>query len=493
MTKSKCLNKVANQTINKIEIRRSSKIKSIISETALTSTVHGIPNIFKTDKKLLKIIWSTVFFISLTYSICLVWQAISNYLKYPVNTKVGYYTDKQILFPVVAFCNTNAFVTEYSNDYASILLNNVSFNQSNNTIEYLNMQLNTVNSLIYKMLTFAFFQNDTEKKKFGFELNETLIKCMFKNKPCDLNDFTWYYDFFYGNCFAFNKFNTNNTIQAPGDSNMLTLELYAGLENSIISSTGSLGFNLMIYNQTEDDSLSNLHKITLNTNTEFNIVINRVFMKKLASPYSECLIDSDVATVDSYDSDLFRATYKANKTYKQSDCFVHCFKMTVNQICKCDLVISSASDSKQCLTENELKCLNDLYNNVFKVTNNFQSECDAKCPLECNLKYFDFEISSQRFPSTYYAKYLLRNNSFLSRLACKHELTIEDLKLSASRVNVYLENMNYQYFEEVATYSVNDLIGIVGGSLGLFVGASFLSFFELFEILFEVIYSKMNF
>ena len=165
-----------------------------------------------------------------------------------------------------------------------------------------------------------------------------------------------------------------------------------------------------------------------------------------------------------------------------------------NEICKCVLVIrnNSVNYLKQCKHENELECRNDLYYNVFKI-NNFQGECDAKCPLECNKNYFDFKISSQRFPSTYYADYLLQNNPIFSRLTSQQRMTIKDVKLSVSRVNVYLEKMNYQYLEEIATYSVNDLIGIVGGSLGLFVGASFLSFFELFEILFEIIYSKMNF
>ena len=470
-------------------------IKSIITETALVSTVHGIPSIFKTDKRLMKAIWSVVFLISLTYSTYLISQAILNYLEYPVNTKVRYYNEKQVLFPMVTFCNTNAFVTSYATNFVSKLYKNVS-NTSANIVDGLNKELNNVKGLDVLTWISAFSQNHTEKKKFGFELNQTLLKCQFNNKDCDLNDFTWFYHFYNGNCFAFNKFNTNNKIQVSGDSNKLTLELFAGSEKNIITPTNGFGFSLMIYNQTEDDiTLSNSKSIKIKTNTETNIAISRVFLKKLPSPYSECVIDLESATIDSHDSSLYKQFFKANMTYKQMACFDYCFQENVVKRCKCR---SSPSNGmldfdgiKMCSTSEEFNCTTSLYFNEYKA-NNFQGKCDAQCPLECNSKYLNIQMSYQNFPSTYYAKYLMENNFFLSNLTEQQRLTIEDVKASVSRVNVYLDDLNYQYVEEIATYSVNDLIGTVGGLLGLFIGASFLSFFEIFEILFEIVYFKLK-
>ncbi len=37
-------------------------------------------------------------------------------------------------------------------------------------------------------------ENQTIQKKMGLTLKEIMIKCQFKNQPCNEKDFQWYFD-----------------------------------------------------------------------------------------------------------------------------------------------------------------------------------------------------------------------------------------------------------------------------------------------------------
>ena len=55
-------------------------------------------------------------------------------------------------------------------------------------------------------------------------------------------------------------------------------------------------------------------------------------------------------------------------------------------------------------------------------------------------------------------------------------------------IYVYYEDLRYTWINQQPKIQFIDLISNIGGSLGLFVGISFISFLELFEILIEIIF-----
>ncbi|XP_021340130.1 acid-sensing ion channel 1-like [Mizuhopecten yessoensis] len=54
-------------------------------------------------------------------------------------------------------------------------------------------------------------------------------------------------------------------------------------------------------------------------------------------------------------------------------------------------------------------------------------------------------------------------------------------------VNIYFEDVNYEVITESAKYDEFQLLSNIGGTLGLFVGASVLSFVEIIQMLLEVV------
>ena len=48
-------------------------------------------------------------------------------------------------------------------------------------------------------------------------------------------------------------------------------------------------------------------------------------------------------------------------------------------------------------------------------------------------------------------------------------------------MRVYYEELNYDYIQQKSAYTLNDFVSDMGGSMGLFLGASILTFVEFLE------------
>ena len=109
----------------------------------------------------------------------------------------------------------------------------------------------------------------------------------------------------------------------------------------------------------------------------------------------------------------------------------------------------------------------DLNGNTSLYKNNFTShkminECSKYCPLECDFEQYE---------------------AFLSFHMSENMSKNETLKFK-----IYFKDLTYILISQEPKIELFDLISGIGGLLGLFLGVSFLSFIEIFEIIFEVIY-----
>ena len=68
----------------------------------------------------------------------------------------------------------------------------------------------------------------------------------------------------------------------------------------------------------------------------------------------------------------------------------------------------------------------------------------------------------------------------------------ERLLDGALSFNVYYDALEYTLISEKPQTLLVDLVSNIGGLLGIFIGISFLSILEIFEFLFELIYSQFS-
>ncbi len=240
---------------------------------------------------------------------------------------------------------------------------------------------------------------------------------------------------------------------------------------------------MLIHNQTQLPFTSN-KGVNIQAGTKTYVSVNREFKNKLSSPYSNCLRDLSNPP-NSYAASLFSHFHSLNVNYYDQDfCFTLCFQDKLIHKCNCtDIIAPTILNISYCETVNELKCLNDF--NDFFSKSDLNSFCENACPSQCQSIEYKLGLSTSSFPTLSYAKSIqdshLNVNNFPSDI--NDTELIEFCNKGFLKVIVSYDNLYYTSVDEVPAMTLNDLLGNLGGQLGLFIGISFLSLVELIELI----------
>lgn len=194
--------------------------------------------------------------------------------------------------------------------------------------------------------------------------------------------------------------------------------------------------------------------------------------------------------LSSYGSEFYEIFRQLGKSYRQADCYDLCYQTFVLKKCNCiDTSFYSLPNKTFCLDVKDLICDLSSFLEFFS-NNNWKSECGNNCPLECESQNFQLTVSTSVFPSKAYANQLINHSTLLNRYYgnATSQVTLDQLKNNLLAVDIYYSDMKYTSIEEIEKTSFLDLVAGVGGTLGLFIGMSFLSFFEIIDVLLEIGY-----
>ena len=328
-------------------------------------------------------------------------------------------------------------------------------------------------------------------------LEGVLISSSFQTSPkLNLSDFDWYYDLSYGNCYTFNSGSRPiENYKIGGSEYGLKLEIYLGNPNDSIDRNNeiidSIGMNVFVHNQTDRPPSSKVIEVSSGVKT--NIAINRVFDIKLEQPYSNCT--SDLNTLNAFDSDLYRATFKAYQTYTQKKCLDLCLQNVSISVCGChNAFYNGLNSEKSCEALNESLCLLNTKQFIFN-----SSDCFSDCPFECEKITYLLSTSHSYYPSPEYTKFLkthpIIQKAFNSSSFDSNSIDEDLLKKSIASINVFYDDLRYTKISQTSKMNLVDLMSNIGGTLGLYLGMSFLSFVEIFEAIiqaFIILFEKKN-
>lgn len=168
--------------------------------------------------------------------------------------------------------------------------------------------------------------------------------------------------------------------------------------------------------------------------------------------------------------------------YRQSECLFLCYQMRVIQNCSCyDLYHPKLVNITPCVSKENIECNDKEYDRF--MSSQIEPDCLAQCPLECDSIDYGVSISSSNFPSKYFHdlyKDFLKNSDY------------ESSKKTLYRIYVYYPSLGYTRVSEFPKTSVIDLLSSIGGTLGLYLGVSFLSLIEFVEILLEIFFISID-
>ena len=481
---SSAVNKMLfNKKTNKIktEIRKKSTNKAEFyrkfKDLASSSTIHGIPNILRSSNAFIKILWSFFFLLSSGLCSYMVFLSVSNYFEYDVVTKVRIVDQAPILFPTVLICNANPFLTKESSAYIKqVLLSEMSLNITNltKTEEYLYI----ANRLMPSFAASPFL-NDSIKKSFGFPLEKILYYCSYNNKVCNASDFTWHFDFSFGNCFKYNDGISAEIKSAstPGNANGFTFIFLLPKLNNDIEFQAGAGLRIILYNNSHEPKIN--EGVFVQPGKSTFMQIKKTLINKQPYPYSEC---SSLNKIDPELSEYIKGSYR------QHDCFELCLQRMIIDKCGCYfLQYPKLFNSKPCLNFTLISCARQEYKLQSEI--GLKKKCSLSCPLECGSVLYDYSASVLDFPSVAYYKAL--KGEFEQRNG--YAPSFEEMKQGSYALSIYYTQLEYTEISELVKTNVFDLFSNVGGTLGLFLGLSILSFIEVVEILFEMAFLWISF
>lgn len=467
----------------------SKVIKQLLCESVQNSTTHGLPNVVKSKSRLLKLIWLASFMISSTLCSYMITKTIQEYFNFETVTKIESISLVASPFPTVSICNLNQFTTNYSTTFIRKTLAENGIDLVDGDGSSKKLDLDFILKLRYFLNTIAIANlTQEEKKKLDPSLDYMLVTCMYNLERCSVDDFEWYYDIMYGNCYKFNSGRNDKGQRIAekmstrsGTINSLILELFVNNPVNNHSIGISNGVHVSVFNKSNKPDFFN--GIDASVGTQTNIAIKRQFINKLPSPYSDCRND-----IGAHTSPYAAVLFGFNYSYTQKDCFHMCFQAYLMRQCKCyDLSIPKMDNkTRPCLTFDDMFCISDKFTDFLERTG---AICGRDCPLECQSISYSHSTSFSDYPTTSYFELLRRMPNVKSKFptADFSSLDYHNLKRQMVSVKVYYEDLNFIQITEVETSSLVDLLANIGGTLGLFIGVSFLSFFELVDVIYQIV------
>ncbi|XP_077865926.1 uncharacterized protein LOC102805083 [Saccoglossus kowalevskii] len=300
----------------------------------------------------------------------------------------------------------------------------------------------------------------------GHQIDDFILQCTYDKKKCNLSEFYEFQHDKYGNCFTFNHGFDTKIRQATksGADYGLKLTLFTE-QNEYISLFGQQsGVRVVIHNPStkpfpEDEG------VYVKPGAVTAVSIKQNEWTRKGPPFGNCSThfpESDV---------------KYN--YSSLACQKQCLQDYL--FSKCGCVDTLSDDKPRC------SVLNKTQDACKQLMNYFYREAMLSCDCQLPCREFSFSktISQALWPSTTYLPHLLNSIHATNRktwVIRDKESAREDLV----RLEVYFEDLNIQLVSEEEAYPVSQLLSDTGGSLGLWVGLSFITVIEFTEFLFAM-------
>jgi hypothetical protein len=489
-----------NQKTTPIKLR--DRIKTLAIEWIKSSTIHALPKVFHSQQIYLKVIWLLLFLASFTACSYISINYFITFFSYNTNVNFAIVTESPTNFPSITICNINPFYNKRSSNYIKNVLNDnnllylanlTSMNQNESAIQLLNSAQTVIKTYVatYKNLTIA------ERKLLGWDIDEMLLSCYFNGNKCSSTDFTWFFNYDYGNCYTLNSgldsygnASSLKQINNAGSGSALQIELFVGDDSSDSVFISTSGAYIVVHNQSVTPLLES-EGIHAATNFETNIAIERIFKTNLPYPYSSCLKNN--TSPESSDSALYKAIFNTlnQKTYRQKYCYRLCYQQSVILDCNCsDSSLPNPFPTKNgvtisnCIVTSQLSCLS-VSKAKFQ-SSSINEKCSSDCPLECSSVSYDAAVTLATYPTSFYSSWLQLQSNLLQKFQ-NNQTTTAKIQSSVVKLNIFYNSMTYTSITDTATITWDSLLGSIGGHIGLFLGMSVLTFCEVIEIICEMV------
>mgnify|MGYP001810049906 CR=1 FL=1 len=275
------------------------------------------------------------------------------------------------------------------------------------------------------------------------------------------------------------------SVQAGELNETIELVLFAGNFRRtfarMLNNDHTFGFRVHIVSQQQSALYANIplplmKRLSLSTGQGTLMRLRQTQVRALPWPYSSCQ-EQQIGLMPDF--------ARARVAYTQWDCMGWCRQLAVISECHCYspyLIYLGGSDViPACKNSTQRDCL---------VRRSYEAQCDAnQCPLECeSAPSYDVHFSFDIYPNPSMEYAWLKEHWVIRKHFTEEELTYENVRQSVAHVRFSFADIEYTVVEEVASKTLVELLADMGGTLGLFVGASLLTFVEFVELALEMLF-----
>ncbi|XP_030849329.1 acid-sensing ion channel 1B-like isoform X1 [Strongylocentrotus purpuratus] len=404
--------------------------------------------------------WLCILTLALTAFISLTAERAIYYSTFPLSVDISSnVTADGLTFPKVIICNFNSFVKSKTQarpamDKLLRIYENTHYN-SNETI-----------LLTQEELTHLRNVNTTQMfEELKHQKEDMFIRVVFAGVPVSLDDIIPVATTF-GRCYQINDgqngrqlLNSSVAGVSFGLSLILNTEQDEYYYNTYLKD--SAGFSIQLLDQDETSDL-HVRGFQVGPGTSADVSITAKQQNYAKPPYGGC----GERKLQYFDK------------YSRIKCLLECMTHTVIEACGCRSP-ALPGNASVCDPITIGTCANAVFE---EITSTHHAEL-CQCPMNCEERDFPVSVSTAKYPSAFRAGLLEKyiSEGLLDNISFK-SANLSVIEQNFVAVNIYFSDISTTVVTHRPAYTVSSFIADIGGSLGLFLGGSLLTIYEILDL-----------
>ncbi|GFY37026.1 acid-sensing ion channel 1 [Trichonephila inaurata madagascariensis] len=468
-------------------IQRNVKNEKLVNSTLKSkfknSSIFAVSQIDRSEKLYAKLLWMLTLSLTLVGCCYYIYRFMDLYFTYPIKVTLNIEVQSSVNFPSVTVCNMNRMKSKYEPCLAS----DADFRKCSTGREHqfgsgftfklperrnfqsCYSQLNGKRQKDADNFT-EFFEKYSELKQvkrrfYGHQLKDLIQSCSFRGKPYDKDQFSYFFNARYGNCFTFNScdddsYDPKEELAVTSTGRESGLELILNVEHEqYLPISHTIGGRIVIHNSLNPDPEGS--GISIIPGYETDILLQQTSILRLPAPYKdECVFYNDDSSIKNQAACIESCLQDYNLV--KCGCIEPEFQdLEYNDLKKCDMKSST-----------DMCCLDGVLNYLAIHGTN------CSCPLPCVTEKFTEHTTMATWPS---GAYFFRGGSNVTN---KDWDSLKSYRASHAKINIFFTTLEKIVYEQKPCFHESELLSHLGGELGLWLGLSIVAVFELLEVLF---------
>ncbi|XP_060083095.1 acid-sensing ion channel 4-B-like [Ylistrum balloti] len=323
-----------------------------------------------------------------------------------------------------------------------------------------------------------------EMLRVGHTIDDMLLHCSINSRRCNSSGFVHFKSSQFGNCYTMQSNRFVATV--PGPAHGLTLMLNLDRNEYISPYSSGYGLKLLVHEQGTYPFIEE-QGVTLAPDWTF-ISLKQKKIKRREYPQGNCGKYLEYKT-------------KYGIEYSRMACEQICLITLTKDICDC--VTGFVSIDKSIVTNSTATCKENVICSLMVLEAQVRGSLPCPCTNPCSELHFSTTVSSLSWPHEEYLKreliplMCMKGRDLKIKEATGYNcseirasngdlpLNMNKLRGNFLKLDLYFKELSYEHIEELSAYDSVQFLSDIGGTVGLFVGASVLSGVELIQLLVE--------